>query len=71
MGTTIESDWECSQLKEQIKQLTAERDKLKMVIEEFDDLIKHQYTGSKEAMSALQEAAWAAHEALKELKWGR
>ena len=33
MGTVIESDWECSQLREQIKQLTAERDRLRAALE--------------------------------------
>ena len=46
----------------------AQRDELLTVVKDFDSLIQYQYTGSQEAMSALQIAAWAAHEVLKAME---
>lgn len=45
---------------EQVAQIAV----LRSVIEKFDCLIKYQYTGSSEAMSALQDVTWLANEAL-------
>ena len=48
------------QLAESEKQIAM----LRYVVSEVVGLIRFQYTGSKEAMSALQEVAWLADEAL-------
>jgi len=46
----------------------AEVEKLTEALEMFDDLIEHQYTGSREAMSAMHHAAQAAAIALGRLE---
>jgi hypothetical protein len=47
-----------------------ERDELLAVIEKVDSLIAYQYSGSQEAMSALQDAAFAAKDVLDKVKGG-
>ena len=41
---------------DRIKELEAENERLREALEQFLALIKHQYSGSREAMNALQEA---------------
>ena len=48
----------------QMQQYAAMCDRLGEALASFDALIKYQYTGSKEAMSALQIAAWEATQPL-------
>ena len=46
-------------------ELIKERDALRAALQDFDALIKHQYTGSQEAMSDLTYAAQQAAKILK------
>ena len=46
-------------------ELIAENERLRELLLQWDALIKHQYSGSREAMSDMQEAAFATVEALK------
>ena len=59
---------EQERLLRQLAAAQAQRDELLAVVKDFDSLIQYQYTGSQEAMSALQTAAWAAHEVLKAME---
>ena len=49
-------DW-CRQTADRIEALTAELAKAVEGLREWDDLIKHQYSGSREAMSDMTYAA--------------
>lgn len=50
--------WEIEQLAEALQARANERiEALTAALEKFDDLIQYQYTGSREAMSAMAEAA--------------
>ena len=64
------TQWQTSVLEqgEVIDRLKAQRDELLAILENVDALIRYQYTGSKEAMSALQQVAWEANEAIARVK---
>jgi hypothetical protein len=55
----------CKGYADRIAALEAENARLRALLLQWDALIKHQYSGSREAMSDMQEAAFATVEAIK------
>ena len=55
----------CKGYADRIAALEADNARLREVLQQWDALIKHQYSGSREAMSDMQEAAFATVEAIK------
>ena len=76
MGDWCSDDLPCDRMKtnycpsckgyaDRIAALEAENARLRELLLQWDALIKHQYSGSREAMSDMQEAAFTTVEALK------
>jgi uncharacterized protein YciW len=56
----------CKQLMEEVARREEAQKRLRSVVQNMDALIQHQYTGSRDAMSTLQDVALAASGALME-----
>jgi hypothetical protein len=63
-GARCKQQWQAKHTEE----IISERDKLLRVVEAVDKLIEYQYTGTRDGMSALQEVAFSAHDALAKVK---
>lgn len=64
-GTEAEYIACCANILEAVGRLTAERDRLRGALAEWDALIEHQYSGSREAMSAMTSVAQKTAKLLK------